>query len=319
MSREAGEPSREEILDRLLMRTSRTFALSIPVLPEPTRGEVRVAYLLFRVADTLEDATRWPPAKKVDELGRLAGLVGRPSTNGARSLAARWLGDPPLNHDGYLELLAELPAVLEAVLSLSAPARELVSHHTLRTIDRMSAFVSKEDNGVLQLGDLEDLRAYCYAVAGIVGEMLTELFLLGREELQTVAPLLRRDAGTFGEALQLVNILKDSAADAREGRRYLPGESEPGEILALARRDLECAGRYSQRLHDAGAPRGVVEFTLLPVLLAWATLDRVEEEGPGSKLTRDEVREIVATMNRALEAGSLAGIRPAPAARPEQA
>lgn len=315
MSRKAEELSRDEVLHRLLVRTSRTFALSIPVLPEPTRGEVTVAYLMFRIADTLEDATLWPPAKKVDELGRLAELLNRPSTEQARALAARWIEDPPLRHEGYLELLAELPAVLEANLSLSEAARVLVSRHTLRTIERMSAFVSKEEDDVLQLRDLEDLRAYCYAVAGIVGEMLTELFLLGREELSTVAPLLRRDAGTFGEALQLVNILKDSASDASEGRRYLPGKAEPAEILALARRDLECAGRYSQRLYEAGAPRGVVEFTLLPVLLAWATLDRVEKEGPGSKLTRDEVHEIVRTMNHALEAGNLAEIRPAAIAR----
>lgn len=309
MSRGVEGLPRDEVLDGLLLRTSRTFALSIPVLPEPTRSEVRVAYLLFRVADTLEDATLWPPARKVEELERLAGLLREPSTETARATASRWLDDPPLRHEGYLELLGRLPLVLETLLSLPPPARELVSRHTLRTIERMGAFVSKERDGVLQLRDVEDLRAYCYAVAGIVGEMLTELFLLGREELSTVAPLLRRDAGTFGEALQLVNILKDAATDAREGRRYLPGRTEPGDILAMARRDLECAGRYSQRLHDAGAPRGVVEFTLLPIMLARATLDRVERQGPGAKLTRDEVREIVRTMNQALETGNLAGIR----------
>src|SRR5580658_3414801 len=47
-------------VDRLLLHTSRTFALAIPQLPEPLRREVGVAYLLFRIADTFEDATRWP-------------------------------------------------------------------------------------------------------------------------------------------------------------------------------------------------------------------------------------------------------------------
>ena len=41
-------------MDHLLQATSRTFALTIPLLHEPTRREVTVAYLLFRVADTLE-------------------------------------------------------------------------------------------------------------------------------------------------------------------------------------------------------------------------------------------------------------------------
>ena len=34
------------IIDDMLHKTSRTFALAIPLLPEPTRTEVGVAYLL---------------------------------------------------------------------------------------------------------------------------------------------------------------------------------------------------------------------------------------------------------------------------------
>jgi len=160
----------------------------------------------------------------------------------------------------------------------------------------------------LRLRDLPDLREYCYAVAGIVGEMLTELFVLGREQLAAAAPSLRSEAATFGEALQLVNILKDSAADAEEGRSYLPPDLDRKEVLALARRDLQTAARYSATLHEAGAPRGIVEFTLLPVLLAWATLERVEREGPGAKVTRDQVQAIVARMHAALDRGDSASI-----------
>ena len=43
-------------LEELLENTSRTFALSIPVLPEPTRRQVMIAYLLFRIADTFTDS-----------------------------------------------------------------------------------------------------------------------------------------------------------------------------------------------------------------------------------------------------------------------
>ena len=65
-------------------------------------------------------------------------------------------------------------------------------------------------------------------MAGIVGEMLSELFLLDRPGLSPIASRLRERAATFGEALQLVNILKDSAVDAEEGRRYLPGGGADG-------------------------------------------------------------------------------------------
>ena len=96
-----------------------------------------------------------------------------------------------------------------------------------------------------------------------------------------------------------------SSDDAKEGRCYLPPQMERSEVTALARRDLDIAGRYSQRLFLARAPRGVVEFTLLPVLLARATLDRLDQEGPGAKITRHEVQAIVARMNEALSQGNL--------------
>ena len=91
-------PASAERLDELLLKTSRTFALSIPVLPQPTRREVTVAYLLFRIADTLEDATEWLSSRKLGELDAFGALLrGEPVLDSAR-LAARW-SDPtfPLN------------------------------------------------------------------------------------------------------------------------------------------------------------------------------------------------------------------------------
>ena len=297
------------LLDRLLEKTSRTFALSIPRLPEPTCLEVTVAYLLFRIADTLEDATGWGRSKQLAELNALAALLREPAPARARELAHRWLEDPPVDHEGYQELLAELPAVLEAWLDLSPTARRLVGEHTLRTIHEMSSFVARVgEDRELHLHSPAEVRAYCYAVAGIVGEMLTELFLLDREKLRAVAPALRERAAKFGEGLQLVNILKDSATDAGEGRHYLPEECDRAEFFALARRDLEEAGRYVVSLQEAGAPRGLLEFTALPVLLAWGTLRRVEQQGPGAKLTRPEVQRMVAELQEALDCNSsLAG------------
>jgi farnesyl-diphosphate farnesyltransferase len=298
----------DERLSELLEKTSRTFALSIPPLPEPTRREVMIAYLLFRIADTLEDAVAWDLNRKIEELQAFGEMMDAPDGAKIRALAARWVAEPPLEHAGYIELLAETPAVMEAWQELSPQARRLVGHHTRRTIDGMAGFVERERDGVLQLDNVEDLRRYCYTVAGIVGEMLTELFLLDRLELEPISSDLRHDAARFGEALQLVNILKDVAGDLEEGRSFLPADADPAELFRLARRDLEAAGRYSLRIHEAGGARGIVEFTLMPVLLAWATLDRVEEQGPGAKLTRPEVREILSEMESALDAGDLRGL-----------
>jgi len=293
------------LMDRLLERSSRTFALTIPLLPEPTRCEVTVAYLLFRVADTLEDATRWSRDGKLAELGRFAELLQSPSSDAAERLAEDWRREPPCEHAGYRELLSELPAVMATAATLSGGARKAIVVHTLRTIDGMASFVRRECSGVLRLDSVEDLQDYCYAVAGIVGEMLTELFVLDRPALRTVAPALRRDAPKFGEALQLVNILKDAASDSSLGRRYLPESVDRAVVFSLAREDLSTAGRYTATLERAGAPRGVVGFNALPMMLAWATLARVEVLGPGSKLTRAEVGELAAGLEEALDRGAV--------------
>jgi phytoene/squalene synthetase len=101
-----------------------------------------------------------------------------------------------------------------------------------------------------------------------------------------------------------VNILKDAAADATEGRRYLPAGVDRDEVFRLAREDLQAAEAYVLALQDANAPKGVLAFNALPVLLAWATLDRVEAEGPGAKISRDEVAAILKRLDRALETGA---------------
>jgi farnesyl-diphosphate farnesyltransferase len=289
-------------LDDLLVKTSRTFALTIPLLPEPTRREVTIAYLLFRIADTFEDASHWPRERRIEALERFAALLESDRAGGAAADAGSWDAAQWSVNQGYVELVSEIPAVLEAFAALSEPAREDIARHTARTARGMAGFVARTgDDGTLALRDVTDLKDYCYVVAGIVGEMLTDLFVLGRRSLDSIAPFLRERAPLFGEALQLVNILKDSADDAREGRSYLPAHVERSQVFELARRDLEASAEYVHALQRASAPRGLVEFTALPVLLARATLDRVEGSGPGAKLSRPEVAAIVDAMHRALD------------------
>lgn len=292
-------------LEKLLLKTSRTFALTIPLLREPMRRQVTIAYLLFRIVDTFEDASHWPQQLRIDALSAFVDLLAAgqsPDQEAARREVIRWLAQSPSTHAGYVELIEQVPEVLATFSSLAPPARAAIRSHTIRTAHGMMSFVSRTtEDGRLQLADLADLRHYCYIVAGIVGEMLTELFLLERDELTSSAPALRERAALFGEALQLVNILKDSAGDAREGRYYLPPSVDRAEVFRLARADLDASIEYVSALQSASAERGLVAFAALPVLLAKATLDRVEEVGPGAKLTRPEVAAIVSEMNLALD------------------
>jgi farnesyl-diphosphate farnesyltransferase len=295
------EPGRVD-LEELLIATSRTFALAIPLLPEPSRREVTIAYLLFRIADTFEDAAAWPRTLRIEALERFARLLDRPDLDAAFDVARFWADEVPCEQTAYHDLLAATPEVLDAFFSLRPAAVDLIRGHTQRTAHGMAGFVARTtDEGELRLRDVRDLQDYCYVVAGIVGELLTELFLLERPELAPVADVLRQGSRSFGEGLQLVNILKDSASDAQEGRRYLPEGVDREEVIDLARNDLDGAAEYVLTLQEAGAERGLVAFNALPVHLAYATLDRLQRSGPGSKLTRPEVFLIVQRLHRALD------------------
>ncbi|MEE8524633.1 MAG: squalene/phytoene synthase family protein [Thermoanaerobaculia bacterium] len=289
-------------IEDLLEGSSRTFALSIPYLPQPTRQEVSIAYLLFRIADTFEDSASWSRRQRIKALDVFCDLLAKPRPSKIKLLALRWTAAVPIDHHGYQQLMAAAPAVLDAFFDLRPAARELIREHMAHTAQGMKGFVDRtDDGGRLDLKDLDDLRQYCYVVAGIVGEMLTELFLLERRGLEPVAAALRARSRLFGEALQLVNILKDSAFDTTEGRSYLPAAVGRSQVFDLARRDLEASAEYVLTLQQAGADHGLVAFNAINALLAFATLERVETEGPGSKISRDDVFRIVALVEKALE------------------
>ena len=296
------QPAQWPKLDDLLVKTSRTFAASIPLLPERLHEQVGLAYLLFRIADTFEDGTDWPAARRDAALAEFDALLDPYDPDRARRLAAEWAADPPMAHDGYTELLAETPWVLERLHALADAPRERIVHHTRRCIDGMREIVARTgDDGRLVLRDLDDLRRYCYYVAGLVGEMLTDLFVLDCERLRPVEATLQARARLFGEGLQLVNILKDSAGDAVEGRTYLPSDVARASVFALARSSLRDAARYLMSVYEARPPAGVVRFLALPLMLAWATLDRVERDGSGAKLTRDEVLGCLAAVRASFD------------------
>ena len=184
-----------------------------------------------------------------------AGLV-RPADDGRRSLAtcgadvamarrptARTRGLPRASG-------ADARSDRLAARQLRPAAAEQLRRHVVRSARGMIAVVERiDDSGALQLKTMQELRDYCYMVAGIVGEMLTELFLFRARRCKTVAVELRARAVEFGEALQLVNILKDSQADGAEERSYLPGRAGLAEVFSLARSDL----RRADRVHRASA------------------------------------------------------------------
>ena len=281
-------------LASLLEKTSRTFALTSPLLDEPLATDVGIAYLLFRIADTLEDAPAWGRDARMAALRSFGAWL---TSGRERAWLAQVQSWPPGDDEGCRALLARADAVRAAVLGRGDDVATAMTLDVLRTSSKMAVFVSRQtEGGGLVLVDLRDLREYCYAVAGIVGELLTTMFITRNPSLEPSRAALMDLAPAFGEALQLVNILKDAPSDAREGRTYLPPGVDRAEVVALAREDLKKARAYVAILTSAGASVRERSFCELPVRLAQATLDRLE--AGVAKLTREEVMAIFADVTR---------------------
>ncbi|HEY6339133.1 MAG TPA: phytoene/squalene synthase family protein, partial [Candidatus Sulfotelmatobacter sp.] len=69
----------------------------------------------------------------------------------------------------------------------------------------------------IQYQTFEDLRAYCYRVASVVGLVCIHVFGYKNPEAEPLAE-------TCGLAFQLTNIIRDVKEDAALGRVYLPEE-----------------------------------------------------------------------------------------------
>lgn len=283
-----------DLLLSLLHDTSRSFALSIPAAPAPVDREMTVAYLLFRIADTFEDATATAVEERIQGLEAFAHALDNPSCPKARAALrehAERLDEP---NPAYRRLMRHCDEVLDGLMSLRPGAQVIVAGHSRRTAVGCIEWIRRtDDSGVLRLHSMKELRDYCYTVAGIPGEMLCELFLLEQPGLEHVAAQMRARAVTFGEAMQLVNILKDCAMDAEEDRVFLPSSVSMTEALALARADLAVAREYVELLRQPGVPSGVVAFHQITSDLAAAALDVTEAKGPGAKISRSGVARIL--------------------------
>ena len=299
-----------ETIHDLLVRTSRTFALAIPLLPEPTRTGLGIAYLLFRVADTLEDAAHWSRDARIDALAELTRILRTLDPVEAGVVSQDWVSRDVTSEAGCRDLLVALPSIFVELRTWDEARRHIVVEHTVRTSDGMAQTLGESDDaGHVHIQSLAGLQQYCYFVAGIVGELVTALFVHDARQISPRSTLdapgvktrLEQHQRAFGEGLQLVNILKDAINDADDGRVYLPPSVPREQVLALARQDLVSARAYIAALTDAHAPGGYLAFTSLPVELAERTLTLLQEQGAGAKVPRDEVLELLGRVHRMVD------------------
>ncbi|MEM7193017.1 MAG: squalene/phytoene synthase family protein, partial [Pseudomonadota bacterium] len=155
----------------LIPQLSRTFALTIPKLPADLRSTVGVAYLLCRAADTIEDSQVSDPAQKIAQLDAFLRVVEDDSQaeEVSKSLMAALSGQVGPEE---LSLLHSLPHLFEALSRASIRQQAAVRTCLTKMASGMKAYVDRPYG----LNDMAELDDYCYVVAGVVGEMLTELF-----------------------------------------------------------------------------------------------------------------------------------------------
>jgi farnesyl-diphosphate farnesyltransferase len=308
-------------LATLLKDTSRSFYLTLRVLPGRIRTPIGLAYLLARTTDTIADTGLVALEQRLEALRQLR-----------ERILADTPGAPPLDFGALARhqasraeglLLEQCEAGL-ALLQTLAPADRQLVREVLDTITSgqeldLRRFGTASAQALAALRTDDDLEDYTYRVAGCVGEFWTRMC---RAHLFPRAPLdearLLEDAVRFGKGLQLVNILRDVPADLRLGRCYLPADRlaaaglqpadllEPAntprlrplydEYLARAEAYLQAGWTYTNTL-----PRRCVRVRLAcawPILIGMDTLRLLRSANPLDpaqrvKVSRRRVRQIL--------------------------
>ncbi|MEM7315365.1 MAG: squalene/phytoene synthase family protein, partial [Planctomycetota bacterium] len=118
----------DELLHDLLARTSRTFGLAIPLLPFPAQRDVTIAYLLFRIADTIEDGQFLTAEERLAAFDKFSALLESASASDDQELAlqAELVDQQPCENEDYLHLLANLHLVVQSARHLDEVARAVV-------------------------------------------------------------------------------------------------------------------------------------------------------------------------------------------------
>ncbi len=291
------------------------------------REPIALGYLLARATDTIADTADIDVALRLQRLRELAALIqGDAPAETVDSL--RFFAGLQKNA-AEKALIERLPDCLRWLDELSEEDRRdvravLVPINEGQTLD-VQRF--QDPTRVVALGTADELERYTYLVAGCVGEFWTRVCWrkLPRFASETQEMMLEWGVA-YGEALQLVNILRDAGADLRMGRCYLPADeleavgTAPAELRQSAAR-TEPVLRAWREQAEQGIREGVAYAcairpwrvrlaTALPALIGARTLALLRDAGPDVfhrrvKVERAEVRQILISLVSRLAAPSV--------------
>jgi farnesyl-diphosphate farnesyltransferase len=314
--------SDEHYQNQILPHVSRTFALTIPQLPPALCTPVTNAYLLCRIADTIEDEPALSAPETLAYLNRFSALLGGSGEPGplAEDLVSR-LSERTLATER--DLIANMARVLQVTASLGKAQKDAIQRCVELMCYGMPRFQFNASlRGLARASDLDD---YCYYVAGVVGEMLTDLFCDYSVDIAGRRPALNALAASFAQGLQMTNILKDVWEDRSRGACWLPQEvftrhgvdlntlasqsQDKGfsagisELVGVAHAHLRNALDYT--LLIPAKERGIRRFCLWAIGLAVLTLRRIAHNpgytaGAQVKIRRSAVKMTLLLTNLAV-------------------
>lgn len=276
----------------LLDGVSRTFALTIPQLPEPIHQVIANGYLLCRIVDTIEDEATLDRQTKRHFCERFVAVVqgSQDASAFSRDFAARLSDRTP---QAEQELIQVIPRVIAITHGFSHADRQALA----RCVAIMSHGMAEFQNRDLSSGlaTLVDLNRYCYYVAGVVGEMLTQVFCNHSQHIASQRDRMLELSVSFGQGLQMTNILKDIWEDLERGVCWLPRDVferhaydlrnlHPGhrnadfvaglrELVAIAHGHLRNALEYTLLIPEYET--GLRDFCLWALGMAIMTLRRI--------------------------------------------
>lgn len=223
-----------------LDQVSRSFSFCIAQLDQPFRAWIGLSYLLFRVLDTIEDSQWIQIEKKTQAFHQFQFLLQNPAFLDQNR---------PPQIQTFIESFPSTIPLSEKEL-ISASHRLLTDFHELpfairtplqRALKLMAqGMLHFQLGNGLRLKTLKQVNQYCFFVAGIIGEMLTDF-------AQAIDPQLKENKSLsrlgvqFGLFLQKINILKDQKEDEKEGRYLIPHRSE---VIESLKRDAAGAFQY---------------------------------------------------------------------------
>lgn len=231
-------------LEVLLKNTSRSLYLSIKALPKSMRGTFAIAYLLCRYADTIADTAVLPAEKRLYWIKLFPQIIEENLVEQAAILAKEITGGTENPYEKIL--IGRLADCLKIFNQLPSNHKPLVLEVVQAVCEGMKMdleyFPTENSQEPISLKTTKDLEHYCRLMGGMPGLFWSKLIYLTTPINVNEHDFYERGMH-IGDALQIVNILRDLPKDIHQGRCYFPKE------------DLEKNGLSAKQLLEANSSK----------------------------------------------------------------